>query len=154
MDFVDSFDDRFPQKPPNASLSSLEKGVGEYPMTLHTPTLSADGVTLTYAITPLIPEQQLPRKMGPVSLFIGPDTVTPPVTVSGKVLDNSGNAVSGAVVRVSYTYTSCGLTTCSTQPPIAGSATTDETGRYSITGGCSWGSTYYMSAAAPDQATV
>ena len=69
--FAASFQAFFGNDPPNADLSSLEVGKGEYTVELRNPHYSANSGTLTYEISPVGKEgSKLPRKLGPLSLFI------------------------------------------------------------------------------------
>jgi hypothetical protein len=69
--FVRSFLDFFGGDPPNAGLSSLGVGKGEFTLELSAPRYSPSADTLTYRIRPVGKQgRNLPEKLGPVSLFI------------------------------------------------------------------------------------
>jgi hypothetical protein len=69
--FVRSFLDFFGGDPPNAGLSSLRVGKGEFTLELSAPRYSPSADTLTYRIRPVGKQgRNLPEKLGPVSLFI------------------------------------------------------------------------------------
>jgi hypothetical protein len=69
--FVRSFLDFFGGDPPNADLSSLEVGKGEFTVELRNPRYSRGADTLTYEIRRVGKEGlKLPQTLGPLSLFI------------------------------------------------------------------------------------
>ena len=121
-DFVAGFDRAFGDDPPNATVSSLDRAPGEFVVELSKPRYDRAASTLTYAARPIGAEPSgLPRRFGPVSVFIDPDTVAPPISVSGVVRDEAGNAVDGATVTFS-----------NVDGPV--SATTDDAGAYRVDG--------------------
>ena len=143
--FVESFAERFPGASPNAVVSSVDAEAGEYPVELGAPTLSEDGRAVTYPVTPLMPDQQVPETTGPVSVFIDPQIAAAEVTVTGRVIDGgSGIPLAGASVRVA---------TGPDATDTVASATTDTYGQYSISGGFSFGVFYYLTASAPNHLT-
>ncbi len=126
-EFVSTFDRAFGDDPPNATVSSLDRGRGEFTVELSDPRYEEATRTLTYAVRPIDAQgSDLPRQLGRVSVFIDPDTVAPSVTVSGRVIDEAGNGVGDATVTFGEPDSSTG------QLQIAGSATTDDSGQYSV----------------------
>ena len=153
--FVESFAQRFPGVSPNATVSSLDAEVGEFPVALGAPALSGDGTTVTYPVTALDPEQQLPATMGPVSVFIDPEFGGSQLVVEGQVSNGDGAPVEGATVSVSGLRSDCDptLTNCDDDQILA-SATTDSNGFFTIIGSFSSGTTYYLVASKTGHTTT
>lgn len=135
--FVETFAERFPGVSPNATVSSLDADVGEFPVALGAPTLSDGGDTVTYPVTPLSPEQALPEETGPVSVFIDPEAGMLPIVIEGTVVASGGFPLPGVTVTVS---------SGSGKGDTLATATTDKDGWYSMNDGFAWGTTYYMTA--------
>ena len=102
-EFVSSFDQAFGDDPPNATVSSLERGRGEFTVELSDPRYEKATRTLTYAVRPIGAEgSNFPGRLGPVSVFIDDATS---VTVHGRVTDDCTDAATlpGATVRITAT---------------------------------------------------
>ena len=147
--FVGSFADRFPGASPNAVVSSVDAGVGEFPVELGAPTLSEDGRSVTYPVTPLLPDRPLPESMGPVSLFIDPEVEASTISVEGTVTDGEGGPVAEAAVilasRVSAPCNDAGVINRDQLSVVVGTSA-DFDGSFNISGAFASGVTYYLVA--------
>jgi hypothetical protein len=87
QDFVDRFAELFGEVPPNADVSSLEEGVGDFVVELGQPDYDADTATLRYPVTPIgLEADEYPSEFGPVSILIDgflSSKYTTAMTVSG-----------------------------------------------------------------------
>ena len=73
-EFASSFDQAFGEDPPNATISSLERGRGEFTVELSDPRYDEATRTLIYAARPIGADgSDLPGRIGPVSVFIDSD---------------------------------------------------------------------------------
>ena len=70
-EFASTFDQAFGDDPPNADVSSLERGRGQFTVELSDPRYDEATRTLTYAARPIGADgSDLPGRIGPVSVFI------------------------------------------------------------------------------------
>ncbi len=133
VEFVRTFNSRFPKDKPNATVSSTQSGVGEFVVELSDPKLPSDR-TLVYTARLISSSDELPKSTGPVSLFIDPGGLGSPPrlkTISGTVKDDSGEGVSGATVDLILTNKECGWDTCSEVTSGVYVTTTDANGSFS-----------------------
>lgn len=132
--FAGSFKHLVGADPPNAAVSSIVHGRGEFTVELSKPRYNAATRTLTYTARAIGSDgSDLPRRFGPVSIFIdafptavnsgGPE----PTNMRGRVIDRCGNAVQGAQMQVMARGDSP-----SGQEGHLGTATTTLNGEYEV----------------------
>lgn len=146
--FSQSFGDRFASGAPNATVSSIEAGVGEFVVELSGPRLPSDR-TVVYSVRPIKPRTGLPERTGPVSVFIDADTVTPPLPISGKVLLPDGTGLAGATIETSFEAKECGWSSCSTHREGIAIATTESSGSFAVEEFFPLGEPYTLRASKP-----
>ena len=132
VEFVRTFNSRFPKDKPNATVSSTQSGVGEFVVELSDPKLPSDR-TLVYTARLISSSDELPKSTGPVSLFIDPMWLPPLNTLSRTVQNDSGEGVSGATVDQILINNECGWDSCSEKTSGVYVTTTDANGSFSST---------------------